>query len=234
MATTTPIPMLDLMFFLTESIDNPRHVGSVMILRKPKHGGEKVVEQVVEAYRTARPKAPFNRVPVFRKSGLPLWRELDEVDGSQHVRHLALPAPGSNEQLHELVADLHAPMLERHRPGWRVYVIDGLEDDRFAIYHKCHHALVDGESGMEILRRSLSESPTDRHHPHRGRSRPPVAPAARPRRPAAVARARSPRAGSSHPLDRRRGARIWWSRCSAACGDTRRAAFADSRRRTRR
>jgi diacylglycerol O-acyltransferase / wax synthase len=78
------------------------------------------------------------------------------------VRHLALPAPGSHEQLHELVADLHAPMLERHRPGWRLYVIDGLEGDRFALYHKCHHALVDGESGMEILRRSLAESPADR------------------------------------------------------------------------
>ena len=76
--------------------------------------------------------------------------------------HLALPAPGSNEQLHELIADLHAPMLERHRPGWKLYVIEGLEGGRFAIYHKVHHALVDGESGMAILRKSLSTSPRDR------------------------------------------------------------------------
>jgi WS/DGAT/MGAT family acyltransferase len=180
MATTTPIPMLDLMFFLTESVDNPRHVGSVLILRKPRRAGAQVVQQIVDAYRAARPRPPFNRVPVFRKSGMPLWRELDQVDASRHVMHLALPAPGSNRQLHELIADLHAPMLERHRPGWRVYVIDGLEDDRFAIYHKCHHALVDGESGMEILRRSLSESPTDRtiratvglDHPSRPRPTP--------------------------------------------------------------
>ncbi|HET7204053.1 MAG TPA: wax ester/triacylglycerol synthase family O-acyltransferase [Steroidobacteraceae bacterium] len=162
MATTTPIPMLDLMFFLTESVDNPRHVGSVLILRKPKRAGARVVQQIVDAYRAARPRAPFNRVPVFRKSGMPLWRELEVVDVRRHVMHLALPAPGSNQQLHELIADLHAPMLERHRPGWKVYVIDGLEGGRFAIYHKCHHALVDGESGMEILRRSLSESATDR------------------------------------------------------------------------
>jgi diacylglycerol O-acyltransferase len=162
MADTTPIPMLDLMFLLTESVDNPRHVGAVLLFRKPERGGGGVVRQIVEAYRAAKPKAPFNRVPVFRKAGLPRWREVEHVDAGQHVLHLALPAPGSDRQLHELLADLHAPMLDRHRPGWKVYVIDGLEGNRFAVYHKCHHSLVDGESGMEILRRSLSESASDR------------------------------------------------------------------------
>ena len=53
-------------------------------------------------------------------------------------------------------------MFERHRPGWKMYVIDGLAGNRFAIYHKVHHALVDGESGMAILRKSLATSPRDR------------------------------------------------------------------------
>jgi WS/DGAT/MGAT family acyltransferase len=159
---STPIPMLDLMFFLTETVDNPRHVGSVLIFERPRRGGANVVREIVEAYRRARPQPPFNRIPVFRKAGLPVWQEVENVDTSQHVLHLALPSPGSNEQLHQLIADLHAPMLERHRPGWKVYVIEGLEGGRFAIYHKCHHALVDGESGMRILRRSLAESPGDR------------------------------------------------------------------------
>jgi diacylglycerol O-acyltransferase / wax synthase len=162
MPATEPIPMLDLMFFLTESVDNPRHVGSVLIFQKPRRDGARSVQEIVDAYRAARPKAPFNRIPVFRKPGMPSWQEVDDIDASHHVRHLALPAPGSNRQLHELIADLHAPMLERHRPGWKLYVIDGLEGDRFALYHKCHHALVDGESGMDILRRSLAESPADR------------------------------------------------------------------------
>ena len=156
------IPMLDLMFFLTETQDNPRHVGSVLIFRKPARGGGNTAREIVEAYRRARPAPPFNRVPVFRKIGLPEWREVESVDPSHHVIHLALPAPGSNEQLHELIADLHAPMLERHRPGWKLYVIEGLEGGRFAIYHKVHHALVDGESGMAILRKSLSTLPRDR------------------------------------------------------------------------
>jgi WS/DGAT/MGAT family acyltransferase len=172
--------MLDLMFFLTESIDNPRHVGAVLVFKKPRRGGEDVVQQIVDAYRAARLRPPFNRIPVFRKSGLPVWQELDQFDARRHVLHLALPPPGTDRQLHELIADLHAPMLERHRPGFRIYVIDGLEGGRFAIYHKCHHALVDGESGMAILRRSLSGSPDDRRirttieldHPERPRPAP--------------------------------------------------------------
>lgn len=172
------IPMLDLMFFLTETQDNPRHVGSVLIFQKPGRGGDRVTREIVAAYRRAKPVAPFNRVPVFKAVGLPEWREVDSIDPSHHVLHLALPAPGSNEQLHELIADLHAPMFERHRPGWKMYVIDGLAGGRFAIYHKVHHSLVDGESGMAILRRSLATSPRDRRIratvglPHKHRPRP--------------------------------------------------------------
>jgi WS/DGAT/MGAT family acyltransferase len=155
------IPMLDLMFFLTETQDNPRHVGSVLIFQKPR-GGDRTVRQIVDAYRRAKPQPPFNRIPVFRKVGLPVWKEVESFDPAHHVLHLALPSPGSNEQLHELIADLHAPMFERHRPGWKMYVIDGLAGNRFAIYHKVHHALVDGVSGMAILRKSLATSPRDR------------------------------------------------------------------------
>lgn len=159
---TTPIPMLDLMFFLTESIDNPRHVGSVLIFRRPARGGARVAREIAAAYRRAQPQPPFNRIPVFRRTGLPVWQEVERTDPRHHVLHLALPPPGTDEQLHELIAHLHAPMLDRHRPGWKVYVIEGLAGDRFAIYHKVHHALVDGESGMAILRRSLADSPRDR------------------------------------------------------------------------
>lgn len=160
--STTPIPMLDLMFFLSESVDNPRHVGAVLVFERPARGGANTVREIVEAYRSSRPRAPFNRIPVFRRTGLPSWQEVGQFDPRPHVLHLALPSPGSDEQLHQLIADLHAPMLERHRPGWKVYVIEGLARGRFAIYHKVHHALVDGESGMSILRRSLSDSPRDR------------------------------------------------------------------------
>jgi diacylglycerol O-acyltransferase len=158
----TPIPMLDLMFFLTENRDNPRHVGAVMIFEKPRQGGALIVPRILDAYRDARPVAPFNRVPVFRLTGLPQWRELDQLDMQWHVQHLQLPGPGSDTQLDDLVAKLHAPMLERDRPGWRLFVIEGLERNRFALYVKIHHALVDGQTGIALVHRTLSRSQSDK------------------------------------------------------------------------
>jgi WS/DGAT/MGAT family acyltransferase len=154
--------MLDLMFFLTENQDNPRHVGAVLIFKRPRRGGAGFVGKIVDAYRRATPVPPFNRIPVFRRAGLPEWQEVKRVDTDYHFQHRTLPAPGSDAQLNELVAELHAPMLERHHPGWRVYVIDGLVRNRFAVFIKVHHSLVDGESGIALIHRSLSRSPRDR------------------------------------------------------------------------
>jgi WS/DGAT/MGAT family acyltransferase len=152
------IPMLDLMFFLTENQDNPRHVGAVLIFERPPRGGAAIVRQIVSAYRRARPVPPFNRIPVLLRAGLPEWREVRDFDMAWHVQQRTLPSPGSDAQLHELVAQLHAPMLGRDRPGWQVFVIEGLARNRFALYIKVHHALVDGESGIELVHRSLSHS----------------------------------------------------------------------------
>jgi len=156
------IPMLDLMFFLTENRDNPRHVGAVLIFQRPPRGGARAVQQVVAAYRRARPVPPFNRVPVLFRAGMPEWHEADRLDMDWHVQQRTLPAPGSDAQLHALVAELHEPMLERDRPCWQVFLIDGLERNRFALFVKVHHALVDGESGIELVHRSLSRSSRDR------------------------------------------------------------------------
>ncbi len=156
------IPMLDLMFFLTESQDNPRHVGAVLIFERPRRGGAGILSRIVDAYRRATPVPPFNRIPVLRRAGLPEWQEVDASTRTGTSSSGRLPAPGSDAQLDELVAELHAPMLERTRPGWRVYFIDGLERNRFAIFIKVHHSLVDGESGIALVHRSLSRSQRDR------------------------------------------------------------------------
>ena len=60
-------------------------------------------------------------------------------------------------------------MLDRNHPGWQVYVIDGLARNRFAVFIKIHHSLVDGESGIALVHRSLSRSPQGPAHPHRDR-----------------------------------------------------------------
>ena len=92
----------------------------------------------------------------------PYWIEDPDFDLDFHVRHMGLPPPGDQRQLAEQVARIVARPLDRSRPLWELYVIEGLEGGRFAVYHKVHHALVDGESGMAVLRRSLSSSASDR------------------------------------------------------------------------
>jgi WS/DGAT/MGAT family acyltransferase len=158
----TAIPMLDLMFFLTENQDNPRHVGGLLVFQRRPRGGTRAVERIVAAYRRARPVPPFNRIPVLLRAGRPEWQEVEHLDMDWHVQERRVAAPGTDAQLHALVAELHEPMLERDRPGWQVFLIDGLERDRFALFVKIHHSLVDGESGIELVHRSLSHSARDR------------------------------------------------------------------------
>ena len=83
--------------------------------------------------------------------GRPYWVDDPHFDIEFHLRELALPAPGTREQLGEQVARIHARQLDRSRPLWEAYVITGLEDGRAAFYSKIHHAAIDGVSGAEIL-----------------------------------------------------------------------------------
>lgn len=159
------IPVLDLMFFLTEKPDDPKHVGIVMIMEPPKRDGGKAVRDLVAAFRAARAVPPFNRIALFSATQLPQWVTVDRFDMDYHIQHVALPEPGSYAQLHRLIEDLHAPVLDRSQPGWKMYFIEGLEDSRFAIYGKIHHSLIDGQSGMARLLASLAMSPKARVRP---------------------------------------------------------------------
>src|SRR5919106_1561822 len=89
----------------------------------------------------------------------PFWIEDPGFDLDFHVRHTAVPPPGSDSQLAELVARIVGRPLDRRRPLWETYVIEGLTDDRFGILTKVHHATVDGASGAELLTLMLDSSP---------------------------------------------------------------------------
>lgn len=161
MATMT-IPPLDLMFFLTETPQNPKHVGAVQVFELPANAPANYLRDLVEEFKRAPVVAPFNYRPHFPRLGLPRWREDSEMEMSYHVRHSALPRPGNNEQLMEVVQRLHATMLDRKRPCWTCQLIEGLEGNRFAIYNKIHHAYIDGMSGVKRMYGSLSTSPDDK------------------------------------------------------------------------
>lgn len=89
----------------------------------------------------------------------PYWIEDPDFDLDYHVRHTAIPPPGGNEQLANLVARIIGRPLDRRHPLWESYVIEGLPDDRFAILTKMHHATVDGASGAELFTMMLDDDP---------------------------------------------------------------------------
>lgn len=149
------IPPLDLSWLLMESPAGTTHVGAMLLFKKPA-GRAPVVREVVEAYRASTPTPPFTYVPQLVGRGAPHFQEVDNWDPYYHVGHLALPAGSTYDDLLRLVADLHEPQLDRARPLFRCWVIDGVPDRMFAIYTKTHHSIIDGESGLKRIYAGLS------------------------------------------------------------------------------
>lgn len=152
-----PIPPLDLMWFLMETQANPMHVGALLLFEKPA-GHADVVSEIVAAYRGYEPTPPFNFVPKLGGARLPHFREATSYDPRYHIQHIALPQGATYDDLLHLVADLDESMLDRGRPLFRNWLIDGVPGRRFALYTKVHHAIIDGVSGMKRLYGSLGTS----------------------------------------------------------------------------
>lgn len=152
----------DAMFLLGESREHPMHVGGLQLFTPPQGAGP---DFVPELYRDMVAHNEFS--PTFRKrpatvlGGIaPLaWTYDVDVDIEYHLRRSALPTPGRVRELLELTSRLHTSLLDRHRPLWETYLVEGLRDGRFAVYSKFHHALIDGVSGLRLAIRSLSEDP---------------------------------------------------------------------------
>ncbi len=159
----------DAAWLLLESRDTPMHVGALMEFTRPRDAPADYLKVQLERMRASRTlPAPWNLRPVGAPligERLPLLQTVDDVDLDLHVRHSALPHPGGQRELGILVSRLHGHPLDLHRPLWEVHVIEGLQDERFAIYLKIHHMLVDGVSGMRLVLRALSPGPGDRNTP---------------------------------------------------------------------
>ena len=153
------IPPLDLMWLVMETPTGPTHVGALLLFEQPA-GRPGLVREIVAAYRKSRPTPPFNYVPELGL-GVPRFVEADHIDLVHHVQHLAMPAGSSFDDFLRLVADLHEPVLDRSRPLFRNWVIEGLPGRRFAIYSKVNHSIIDGASGAKRIYASLSPSPRD-------------------------------------------------------------------------
>lgn len=154
---------MDLAFFLTETEASPKHVGGLMIFKKPAGAGDNFVAELAEDFRRqSQATAPFNSVIHVNRFGVPGWQEAADFAIDDHIHVHTLPIPGSRVELYQLVGDLHTPKLERDKPLWEFHLIDGVKKGRFAIYTKMHHAYADGVSMTAWMTKSLADDPKDK------------------------------------------------------------------------
>ena len=179
----------DASFLHIEDHVSHMHIASVAIFEGPPPPFGDIVAMV---------DAKLDLVPRYRQKvrfvpfelGRPVWVDDPHFNIEYHLRHTALPSPGGESELRKLVGRVMAQQLDRSKPLWEIWVVEGLEDGRWAMLAKTHHALVDGVSGTDLLAVIMDLSPDAE-------------------RPAAVdvdAPTRSPRGSSS-----------WWTRSRTSC-----------------
>jgi diacylglycerol O-acyltransferase / wax synthase len=140
---------IDASFLANEGSASHMHVGAVLVFEGPPPSYADLLDQV---------RSRLHLVPRFRQKlafpplqmGRPFWIDDPHFHLEYHVRHSALPQPGSEDQLRRLTGRLFSQQLDRSKPLWELWLVQGLQRKRFALLTKTHHALVDGVSGVDI------------------------------------------------------------------------------------
>jgi WS/DGAT/MGAT family acyltransferase len=157
----------DASFLAAEGPSTPMHIAAAFVAEagplRTEHGGIDV--ERIRSFIGAR----LHRVPRYRQRlaytplrRLPIWVDDNHFSVEYHVRHTALPHPGNEEQLKRLIGRLSSQALDRRRPLWELWVVEGLEGgERFAVVSKVHHCLADGISGAELMTVLMSLSPDE-------------------------------------------------------------------------
>ncbi|KAA8732713.1 wax ester/triacylglycerol synthase family O-acyltransferase [Acinetobacter qingfengensis] len=153
-----PLNPIDFIFLSLEKRQQPMHVAGLFLFKLPDNASPTFVHDLVQDIRQSKaiPIPPFNQV----LNGL-LWDTDEEFDLDHHFRHISLPAPGRIRELLTYISQEHSTLIDRAKPLWMCHVIEGIEDNRFAMYFKIHHAMVDGVAGMRLIEKSLSHSPDE-------------------------------------------------------------------------
>jgi len=140
---------VDASFLLRESDVSHMHVGAAVLIEGPPPPFEEFLDNI---------RGRLHLVPRYRQklafppgdTGRPLWVDDPSFNLEYHVRHTALPPPGTEEQLFRLAARAVSQRLDRSKPLWEMWLVEGLEDGRFGLISKTHHALVDGVAGVDL------------------------------------------------------------------------------------
>ncbi len=157
---------LDVSFLYMEEPTTPMHVGGVAVFEQPEDGFD--YDRLVHLIRERISLVPRYRQRIRWVPGRlanPVWVDDESFDVTYHVRRSALPRPGTQKQLDELTARIMSRPLDRDRPLWEMYLVEGLENDRFAVLTKTHHAMVDGLTAVDIGQVILDDSPEPRVTP---------------------------------------------------------------------
>ena len=151
-------------FLLMESPKVHMHVASTLIYEagplRTEDGGIDFerIKAATEAYlhRIPRYRQKLHFIPVERSA---VWVDDRHFSLDFHVRHAALPKPGSDDQLKKLASRIMAMPLDRSRPLWETWIVEGLQGDRFAVITKIHHCMIDGSSGVDVAQIMMSTTP---------------------------------------------------------------------------
>ncbi len=154
----------DASFLVAESATTPMHVAGLQIFDPgdlATDGGGVDIDAI-----RAKTEAVLHRIPRYRQrirwtpiTGNPVWVDDRDFRLDYHLRHTSLPRPGTLEQLKRLAARVMAQQLDRERPLWEMWIVEGLEDGRFAMVSKIHHCMIDGSSGVDLAQILMSLSP---------------------------------------------------------------------------
>src|SRR3954463_13165846 len=152
---------VDASFLAQEKESAHMHVGAVMVFEGPPPGYEELLEQVesrLHLVPRCRQKLAFPRFEM----GRPMWVDDPCFNLDYHVRHTALSAPGTVDELRALVGRVYSQRLDRSKPLWELWLVEGLENGRFALLSKTHHSLIDGMAGVDLMGLLFDIEPTPR------------------------------------------------------------------------
>src|SRR3954452_13390411 len=156
---------VDASFLAQEGPASHMHIGGLVICEGPAPGYEEMLDHIrtrlhlVPRYRQRLAQPPL-------ETGRPLWVDDPTFNLEYHVRQTALPAPGAEDQLMRLTARIMSQQLDRSKPLWEMWIIEGLDDGGFAVISKTHHAMVDGISGVDLATVMFDLSPVPPEIPH--------------------------------------------------------------------
>ena len=150
---------MDASFLHIEGPNNPMHIGGLSIFEGPAPPFERLEEMVA---------AKLGAVPRYRQKvrfvplglGRPVWIDDPHFNLAYHLRHSALPPPGSHDVLRRTAARIFAQHLDRRKPLWEIWMIEGLRENRWALLSKVHHCMVDGVSATDLMTVMFDDAPS--------------------------------------------------------------------------